>query len=114
MAEIWAAAVATVGSAYMSSRASGKNQDKQMAADAETARVQSEEGRRTFAYEAELSDYYGQLAKQRRKDARSETFGKYSKIAKPEDYVEKPIMIAKPDIPIPVVREPVKKKKGKK
>ena len=110
MAEIWAAAVATVGAGYLSSRASSRNQKDQIAADKETARVQAEEGRRTTAYEMELADFYGQQNKSRRRDARAGVFDKHSQIAKPEGFERKPIMIARPTAPPPIV-DPIKGKK---
>ena len=113
MAELWAAGLVAAGSAYMSSRSAEKGQNKQIAADKETARIQAQEERQTIAYQAELGDFYGQQNKQRRADARAGTFDKYSQIAKPEGFERKPVMIARPDMPAPIIEEKPKKK-GKK
>lgn len=108
MAELWAAGLVAAGSAYMSSRSASRNQKDQIAADKETARIQAQEERQTIAYQAELGDFYGQQNKQRRADARSDTFGKYSTVGAPPP--RKPIMIARPDMPKPIIEpKPVKK-----
>lgn len=101
MAELWAAGLVAAGSAYMSSRSASRNQKDQIAADKETARIQAQEERQTMAYQAELGDYYGQQNKQRRRDARAGTFDKFSQVGTPG--ARKPLMVAKPTLPPPVV-----------
>lgn len=99
MAEIWAAAVATVGSAYLSSRSASRGQQQQIAADREAASRQAHEERRTMQYGSELEDYRDQLGKQRRLSARYKHIGK-----KPP-----PILATAPKLPEQIVDPPRKK-----
>jgi hypothetical protein len=103
MAEVWAAAVATVGAAYISSRSATKGQDKQIAADKETARVQAQEERRTMAYGTKLQDYQDQLGKSRRLEARYKHAGVRKK--------PPPLLAQEPALPEPIQELPTPRKK---
>ena len=100
MAEVWAAAVATVGAAYISSRSATKGQNKQIAADKETARVQAQEERRTMVFGNDLQDYQNQVEKHRKLSARYGQMGK-----KPP-----PLLAKAPTLPEPIV-EPIPPRK---
>lgn len=100
MGEIWAIAVATVGSAYLSSRSASRGQKDQIAADKETARIAAQEERSTMRYGSQLEDYKDQLGKQRRLGARYKHVG-----LKPP-----PILAKEPALPAPIV-DPVTRKK---
>ena len=99
MAEIWAAAVATVGSAYLSSRSASRGQQQQIAADREAASRQAHEERRTMQYGAELQDYQDRLGRERRLGARYRHIGK-----KPP-----PSMLTAPKLPEQIIDPPRKK-----
>lgn len=103
MAEIWAAAVATVGSAYLSSRSATKGQKEQIKADKEAARVAAEEERRTMLYGSQLEDAQGQIGKQRRLEARARHAGVRGKLP--------PVLgTTLPTMPAPIVDTPARKK----
>jgi len=110
--EFWAIAAVSVGTAavgaYASSRSSRGNTKDQIAADKEIARIQADEGRRSTLFESDLNDYNVQLAKQRKRDARTGTLDKFSQIPIPEVYERPPLLVAKPTLP-PIVKDPVKK-----
>ena len=81
MAEIWGvaiAAVASAGSAAMSARAADKGSKEQQKHDKETARMQIEEGRKDIEWQDNLADFRGQQSKQRRLQARANSFDKFS------------------------------------
>lgn len=82
MFEGWTAvavgAAASVAGGAMQGRGASKAADKQTAADKEIAKIQGQEARKTTGYEAELADYYGQLQKQRNRDARGSMYDKFS------------------------------------
>lgn len=103
MAEIWAAAVATVGSAYLSSRSSSRGQKDQIAADKETARIAAQEERSTMRYGSQLEDFNTQRGKERRLQARYKHAGIRKK--------PPPVLGAvEPSMPVPIV-DPVTRKK---
>lgn len=112
--EFWAIAAVSVGTAavgaYASSRSSRGNTKDQIAADKEMARIQGDEDRRSTLFESDLNDYNVQLAKQRKRDARTGTLDKFSQIQKPADFERPPLLVAKPTLP-PVIVDP---KPGKK
>lgn len=110
MAEIWVAAVATVGSAALSARAATKGQKDQNKFDKETMRMQFEEGRKDIEWQDNLADYRGQQAKQRRFQARANSFDKFT-----EDVPKRPALLelVKPERP-EMTPEPVKVDTGKK
>lgn len=92
------AAASVVGGA-MQGRGASKAADKQAAADKEIAKIQGQEARKTTGYEAELADYYGQLQKQRNRDARGSMYDKFSLTAPPEGFTRAPLVGAKPANP---------------
>ena len=107
MGEVWIAAVATVGSAYMSSRSASKGSKDQIKADKEAASRAAYEDRRTMLYGSQLEDAQNQIGKQRRLNARAGHAGVRGKLppvlgtempAIPEEYKEP-------------AKEPSKKKK---
>lgn len=118
--EFWAVAAVTVGTAVvggaMSARGAQKGAEAQAKGDAEAARVAAVEGRRTTAFEADLGDYYGQLQKQRRRDARAANYAQYSKKPQPEGFVRAALVGEKPKPPTDPVAAPAaeakKKEKG--
>lgn len=92
------AAASVVGGA-MQGRGASKAADKQAAADKEIAKIQGQEARKTTGYEAELADYYGQLQKQRNRDARGSMYDKFSLTSPPEGFTRAPLVGAKPANP---------------
>lgn len=113
---IAAAAMSVVGGAL-----GGKGEQKKSEFDAATqkelARMAANEERRTLAYRDKLADYYSQLNKQRRRDARASTFSGFSKRTKfkeAEGFERKPMVEDHaPDVPIsvgPVVTKATYKK----
>jgi hypothetical protein len=108
-------AVASLAGGMMSARGAEKGQEAQGALTKEVALLQANEGRKTTAFEADLADYYSQLNKQRRRDARGSTWDKYSKIAKPEGFLRAPLVGEKPKPPeskLPTEAKPKKKKRS--
>ncbi|MGE3502608.1 MAG: hypothetical protein AB7H19_12295 [Porticoccaceae bacterium] len=72
----------------MAGSAAKKAQKREIAAAKENIALEHSEGRIDTQYETELSDYYDQLGKQRRRDARGASFDKYSSIPLPEPPAE--------------------------
>ncbi len=111
--EFWAVTAVSVGTAavgaYASSRSSSRNTKDQIAADKEIARIQGDEQRRTSLFESDLNDYNVQMAKQRKRDARTGTLDKFSQIQKPDDFERPPLLVAKPTLPPLPTDKPVKK-----
>ena len=115
--EFWALAAVSVGTAavgaYASSRSASKGQKNQQKHEVEAAREAAEQGRISTMFERDLLDYDVQLAKERKRNARTNTTDKFSPLDKP--IKRESMLVAKPDIPKPFVEpilaEPAKGKK---
>ena len=82
----WGAAIAAVGSVVSSagsSRSNTKNAEKERAAQVALAREGGVQQRASTAYEMELQDYYHQLDKQRKRNARGAMYDQFSGLAAP-------------------------------
>lgn len=108
------AAISAVGGLLSSkgaSDASKKGSQMDKATALESIAAQGNQQRISNAYEMELNDYYSQLSKQRKRNARGEMYDKYSNLAAPE---RKPLVADKaPGVPItkPAVTTPATYKK---
>lgn len=99
MPELWVAATVTAGAAYLDSRSAESSSKKDRKHDKEMIGLQGAEDRRTQAYNMELADYYTQLGKQRRRDARRSHFTSRSRTAPPADYNPQPLVGDRPEPP---------------
>ena len=96
MGELWIAATVGAVGAYASSRSasSQKKEDQK-----NTIAQMQEEGRQrrmTTEFEMGMADYYSQMNKQRRRDARAAHFASFSKRPQPAGYTRPNIVPDKP------------------
>lgn len=102
----WPAIIAAAGS-ILSSVGSSKAQSKNSASEREAAMALAYESgnqqRRTSAYEMELQDYYHQLDKERKRNARGAMYDQFSGLAAPT----REALVADKAPGVPITKPPV-------
>ncbi len=104
MAEIWGIVLASAASGYLDSRSAEKESEKDYKRTKEQIAQEAAEGRTTDLYRMQIGDYYNQITKQRKRDARRAHFSGYSRKPQPAGYTVAPLVGEAP--PPPPVSNP--------
>lgn len=107
-------AVASIAGGAMSGRGAQKGAEADAQTKKEIALIEANESRKTIGYQADLEDYYSQLNKQRRRDARGSNWDKYARDPKPEGFLRAALVGEKPKPPESKLPEAAAKPKKKK